>query len=79
MEVSIKKEGWSGGGLRQVKVIAGTGEDPTVKVSGKTLVVSIGPGLPNTMSNAINHMFQDNIYHIHFLHCRAIPSIGTRQ
>ncbi|XP_045027352.1 unconventional myosin-If isoform X1 [Daphnia magna] len=49
MEVSIKKEGWSGGGFRMVKVIAGNGEEPILKVSGKTLLVSIGPGLPNTM------------------------------
>lgn len=32
-----------------VKVIAGNGEEPILKVSGKTLLVSIGPGLPNTM------------------------------
>lgn len=51
MEVSIKKEGWAGGGHRFVKVIAGTGDETTTKVSGKTLIVSIGPGLPNTMSN----------------------------
>jgi hypothetical protein len=83
MEVAIKKEGWSGGGLRQVKVITGIGEDPTLKVSGKTLIVSIGPGLPNTMSNAIHHLlhtFHNDIYYqIHFLDCRAISSIRTRQ
>lgn len=58
MEVSIKKEGWSGGGFRMVKVIAGNGEEPILKVSGKTLLVSIGPGLPNTMSKTI--MSKDN-------------------
>jgi hypothetical protein len=74
MEVSIKKEGWSGGGLRQVKVIAGTGEDPALKVSGKTLIVSIGPGLPNTMSNAINHTCFKTTFII-FISCIAGPSL----
>lgn len=74
MEVSIKKEGWSGGGLRQVKVIAGTGEDPALKVSGKTLIVSIGPGLPNTMSNAINHTCFMTSFII-FISCIAGPSL----
>lgn len=41
-----------------VKVIAGNGEEPILKVSGKTLLVSIGPGLPNTMSKTI--MSKDN-------------------
>ena len=53
LEVSIKKEGWVGGGHRFVKVMAGTGDEPTLKVSGKTLIVSIGSGLPNTMSKEL--------------------------
>lgn len=50
MELSIKKEGWGGGGQRFVKILPGTDEVAVLKVSGKTLNVSIGQGLPSTMS-----------------------------
>ena len=46
MEVTIKKDGWAGGGFRFVKIVPGIGDDHVLKVSGKTLNVAIGPGLP---------------------------------
>ena len=50
MEVSIKKAGWAGGGVRYIKVVPGSGDSALIKVSGKTMHVSIGPGLPSTTS-----------------------------
>ena len=43
----MKKEGWGGGGTRQVVVASGTGGDLGMKKSsGKVLNVVIGHGLP---------------------------------
>jgi hypothetical protein len=53
LEVTVKKSGWGGGGLRFIKVLPGTSDDAVIKVSGKTLNVSIGPGLPSTTSNGL--------------------------
>lgn len=48
----MKKEGWAGGGLRFIKVVKGVGcsDEPIIKPSGKTLLVTIGPGMPSTTS-----------------------------
>lgn len=46
MELKVKKEGWGGGGVRQVRFVKGNGDKAELKVTGKTLTVSIGPGLP---------------------------------
>ena len=46
----MKKEGWGGGGTRQIKFIRGTGDVPVLKPSGKTLTVTIGSGLPKDSS-----------------------------
>jgi len=46
LEFPVKKEGWGGGGNRVVRFQHGTGEIAMLKASGKTLNVSIGPGLP---------------------------------
>ncbi len=59
MEIAIKKEGWGGGGQRFVKVVTGSGDDHLIKVSGKTLHVTIGPGLPSTTS-INNLLFKKN-------------------
>jgi len=48
MEVAVKKEGWSGGGVRQIKVLQGNGDATIIKIAGKVLQVMIGPGLPST-------------------------------
>lgn len=47
----MKKEGWSGGGTRQVKFErAGIRDMALLKPSGKVLTVTIGPGLPSNSS-----------------------------
>ena len=56
LEVTVKKGGmmgtpWGGGGLRFLKVLPGTSDEAVIKISGKTMNVSIGPGLPSTTSN----------------------------
>ncbi|OXU30861.1 hypothetical protein TSAR_001331, partial [Trichomalopsis sarcophagae] len=49
IEFKVKKEGWGGGGTRQVKFVqAGYGDKEVLNSSGKILTVSIGPGLPVT-------------------------------
>jgi len=47
----VKKEGWGGGGTRQVKFeSAGISDMALLKPSGKVLTVTIGPGLPSNSS-----------------------------
>ncbi|XP_011162466.1 unconventional myosin-Ie isoform X1 [Solenopsis invicta] len=49
LEFKVKKEGWGGGGTRHVKFIqTDYGDKEILKMSGKMLSVSIGPGLPST-------------------------------
>lgn len=50
LEFSVKKEGWGGGGTRQLRFMRGQGDQAVLKPSGKTLSVSIGPGLPKDSS-----------------------------
>lgn len=47
----MKKEGWGGGGTRQVKFeSAGISDMAVLKPSGKVLTVTIGRGLPSDSS-----------------------------
>ncbi|NXB12360.1 MYO1F protein, partial [Cnemophilus loriae] len=46
LQFRVKKEGWGGGGTRNVTFIRGHGDVATLKAGGKTLTVSIGDGLP---------------------------------
>lgn len=46
LDFAVKKEGWGGGGSRMIKFVRGQGDVAVFKVSGKTLTVSIGSGLP---------------------------------
>lgn len=48
IEFPVKKEGWGGGGTRAIKFhrLPQPSDIATLKPSGKTLNVSIGPGLP---------------------------------
>ncbi|KAL4227974.1 Unconventional myosin-If [Mactra antiquata] len=46
LEFAVKKEGWGGGGSRMIKFVRGQGDIPVLKISGKTLTLSIGSGLP---------------------------------
>ncbi|XP_038628393.1 unconventional myosin-If [Tachyglossus aculeatus] len=48
LQFRVKKEGWGGGGSRNVNFSRGSGEMATLKISGKTLMVSIGDGLPKS-------------------------------
>jgi myosin-1 len=51
LDFKVKKEGWGGGGTRQVKFMsAGVSDMALLKPSGKVLTVTIGPGLPNNSS-----------------------------
>ncbi|XP_053330749.1 unconventional myosin-Ie-like [Spea bombifrons] len=49
LEFKVKKEGWTpwaSAGTRQINFQTGTGDVAQTKISGKLLVVIIGPGLP---------------------------------
>lgn len=46
----MKKEGWGGGGTRNVTFVRGQGDVAALKAGGKTLTVSIGDGLPRNAS-----------------------------
>ncbi|XP_042650919.1 unconventional myosin-If [Tyto alba] len=46
LQFRVKKEGWGGGGTRNVTFIRGQGDVATLKAGGKALTVSIGDGLP---------------------------------
>ena len=47
----MKKEGWGGGGTRQVNFeSSGIFDIAILKPSGKVLTVTIGPGLPSNSS-----------------------------
>ncbi|XP_041436413.1 myosin IF L homeolog isoform X1 [Xenopus laevis] len=46
LQMRVKKEGWGGGGTRNLQFTRGQGEIAMQKAGGKTLVVSIGDGLP---------------------------------
>ncbi|XP_054661260.1 unconventional myosin-If [Grus americana] len=46
LQFRVKKEGWGGGGTRNVTFVRGQGDAATLKAGGKTLTVSIGDGLP---------------------------------
>ena len=50
IDFAVKKEGWGGGGSRMIKFGRGQGDIAAVKVSGKTMNVSIGAGLPKDSS-----------------------------
>lgn len=54
-EFRVKKEGWGGGGTRQIKFTENfSGNEEILKPSGKVLNVSIGPGLPSTTKPSAN-------------------------
>ncbi|NXK74478.1 MYO1F protein, partial [Amazona guildingii] len=46
LQFRVKKEGWGGGGTRNITFVRGQGDVATLKAGGKTLTVSIGDGLP---------------------------------
>ena len=51
IEFKVKKEGWGGGGTRQIKFNqSGFGDKEILTAAGKILTITIGPGLPCTSS-----------------------------
>uniref|UniRef100_A0A6I8S5Z3 Myosin IF n=1 Tax=Xenopus tropicalis TaxID=8364 RepID=A0A6I8S5Z3_XENTR len=54
LQLRVKKEGWGGGGTRNLQFIRGQGEIAVQKAGGKTLVISIGDGLPKNSSSFRN-------------------------
>ncbi|XP_006869067.1 PREDICTED: unconventional myosin-If [Chrysochloris asiatica] len=46
LQFRVKKEGWGGGGTRNVTFSRGSGDVAMLKAGGKTLTVSVGDGLP---------------------------------
>lgn len=50
LQFRVKKEGWGGGGTRNVTFIRGQGDVAVLKAGGKTLTVSVGDGLPRNAS-----------------------------
>ncbi|KAM6396135.1 unconventional myosin-If [Rhynochetos jubatus] len=46
LQFRVKKEGWGGGGTRNITFVKGQGDVAVLKAGGKTLMVSIGDGLP---------------------------------
>lgn len=54
LQFQVKKEGFGGGGSRMLQFHQGQGDHPLLKSSGRTLNVTIGPGLPsNTSKTAV--------------------------
>lgn len=50
LQFRVKKEGWGGGGTRNVTFVRGQGDVAALKAGGKTLTVTIGDGLPRNAS-----------------------------
>ena len=53
LQFLVKKEGFGGGGSRMLQFHQGQGDCSLLKPSGKTLNVTIGPGLPSNTSECI--------------------------
>ena len=58
----MKKEGWGGGGTRTIKFTPGNSDAMQVKVSGKTLNVSIGNGLPKSSREYQNMLDSSSVF-----------------
>ena len=72
VEFKVKKEGWGGGGTRQIKYVqAGYGDKEILTIHGKVLTIAIGPGLPSTSSK---YMFIVYIYIIIFYYKSSIDT-----
>ncbi|CAG2209745.1 MYO1 [Mytilus edulis] len=61
IEFPVKKEGWGGGGNRVLKFVKlnNVQDVATLKPSGKTLTVSIGPGLPKDSRPGMKKMISN--------------------
>ncbi|XP_025897271.1 unconventional myosin-If [Nothoprocta perdicaria] len=63
LQFRVKKEGWGGGGTRNVTFMRGQGDMATLKAGGKTLTVSIGDGLPKNSKPTRKGMTQSRGCH----------------
>jgi hypothetical protein len=52
LKFTVKKEGWGGGGQREVRFVRGQSDMAVLKSSGKTVTITIGPGLPKDSSES---------------------------
>lgn len=50
LQFVVKKEGFGGGGSRMIQFHQGQSDVAFIKASGRTLNVTIGPGLPSSTS-----------------------------
>ena len=50
LQFLVKKEGFGGGGSRMLQFHQGQGDHALLKASGRTLNITIGPGLPSSTS-----------------------------
>lgn len=62
LNFTVKKEGFGGGGSRGIKFIKGhVGNFPVTKPSGKTLLVTIGEGLPSNTPPGVHHHYRSRL------------------
>ena len=58
----MKKLGWGGAGVRTIKFVQGlAGDQAVLTTSGKTLTVTIGPGLPADTSMFLIYLYFKNM------------------
>ncbi|XP_053319961.1 unconventional myosin-If [Spea bombifrons] len=62
LQLRVKKEGWGGGGTRNLQFIRGQGDIIQLKPGGKTLAISIGDGLPKNSKPTRKEVFQKRSY-----------------
>jgi len=75
----VKKEGWGGGGSRQINFFcSGQGNVPILKASGKTLNVTVGQGLPENSRPEIRNMRPARSAPKHMNHTRRAPPPSNR-
>ncbi|XP_072038335.1 unconventional myosin-If-like isoform X2 [Amphiura filiformis] len=56
IDFMVKKEGWGGGGTRQIRFLQGQSDAAIIKPSGKVLTVSIGSGMPRNSRPGIRQV-----------------------
>ena len=57
----VKKEGFGGGGSRMLQFHQGQGDVTRLKASGRTLNITIGPGLPSSTSELWSQQEGDSL------------------
>ncbi|XP_076800330.1 unconventional myosin-Ie-like isoform X2 [Clavelina lepadiformis] len=59
LDFAVKKEGWGGGGSRQICFTRGSTDIPILKASSKALTVQVGPGLPKNTKPEIRNVMRN--------------------